>query len=682
MEAGLAQRVKPGKEQSSFSDSPSLTTFINTVISEHMTKLKLLLVEDNDTDALLVVRHLKKEGFEVDHLQVKTKAEMEAGLAQDGWDIVISDYSLPGFGGDEALELFKSKKPDIPFILVSGTVGEDIAVNIMKGGANDYLMKTHLYRLGPAVKRELAETVMKHEKKRIESVLSQTEKRFQRLIHDLLDVVWLSNMDGSKLYIVNAAFEKIFGLSTGDINASPNHWIDQVLDEDKSLFEKFLQNLPSREIDACEYRIRKPDGAIRWVYDQRYLVRGEGNEEEMVGGILSDITDDKRNETELIHAKQAAEESSRLKSAMLQNMSHEFRTPMNGILGFSEILHNELSGQDLHDMAGHILTSGKRLQNTLDSIMLYAQLEGGLTLNLTNVNVTKLVDKTAEMFRESVILKGLNLDVQADEQLFFISDENLLQKSLIKIMENAVKFTSTGGIKLKAKYAGEKNDRIQIVIKDTGIGIALEKQKMVFEEFRQADEGYNRPYEGSGLGLAIARKSTELLRGSIAIESEPGKGTAFVLTLPSHGSQDKVLISHEKTETTSDVIRAEKTINEPHLILLVEDNESNIELLGMYLKRNFRLDVATTGELSLEMVKKSRYQAILMDINLGPGMDGIDAITEIRKMPEYLNTPIIAVTGYTFQNEKEYIISKGADYYLEKPFRKQVLIDLMQGILS
>jgi CheY-like chemotaxis protein len=323
-----------------------------------------------------------------------------------------------------------------------------------------------------------------------------------------------------------------------------------------------------------------------------------------------------------------------------------------------------------------------RLQNTLDSIMLYAQLEGGLTLNLTNVNVTKLVDKTAEMFRESIILKGLNLDVQADEQLFFISDENLLQKSIIKIMENAVKFTSTGGITLKAKYAGEKNDRIQIVIKDTGIGIAWEKQKMIFEEFRQADEGYNRPYEGSGLGLSIARKSTELLRGSIAIESEPGKGTAFVLTLPSHGSQQKMLLSPDETETTSAVIPDKKTITELPLIILVEDNEANIELVGMYLKMNFRLDVATTGERSLEMVKKSRYQAILMDINLGPGMDGIDAITEIRKMPEYLNTPIIAVTGYTFQNEKEYIISKGADYYLEKPFRKQVLIDLLQGILS
>jgi len=123
-------------------------------------------------------------------------------------------------------------------------------------------------------------------------------------------------------------------------------------------------------------------------------------------------------------------------------------------------------------------------------------------------------------------------------------------------------------------------------------------------------------------------------------------------------------------------------LSEPPLILLVEDNEANIELVKMYLKKNFRLDVATNGEISLEMVKTTRYQAILMDINLGPGIDGIDAITEIRKMPGYANTPIIAVTGYTFRNEKEYIISKGADYYLEKPFLKRVLIDLLLEIIA
>ncbi|MEI7981782.1 MAG: histidine kinase dimerization/phospho-acceptor domain-containing protein [Bacteroidota bacterium] len=341
-----------------------------------MTNLKLLLVEDNDTDALLVVRQLKKEGFEVDHLQVKTRDEMQSGLSRGGWDIVISDYSLPGFGGGEALELFKTWDTDIPFILVSGTVGEDIAVTIMKAGANDYLMKTHLNRLGPAVKRELAETAMKRDKKRIESVLSQTEKRFRRLIHDLHDVVWLSNMDGSKLYIVNAAFEIIFGLKIGDTKANPRHWMDRVVEEDKAFYSKFLLQLPTNGVNLCEYRIRKPDGSIRWVVDQRYLVPGDGNEEEMVGGILSDITEKKQAEEELIQAKKAAEESSRLKSAMLQNMSHEFRTPMNGILGFSEILQNELSGQETQAMAAHILTSGKRLQNTLDAIMLYASWKG------------------------------------------------------------------------------------------------------------------------------------------------------------------------------------------------------------------------------------------------------------------------------------------------------------------
>jgi len=646
-----------------------------------MTKLKLLLVEDNDTDALLVVRQLKKEGFEVDHLQVKTREEMEAGLAQGGWDIVISDYSLPGFGGGEALELFQSKKPDIPFILVSGTVGEDIAVTIMKGGANDYLMKTHLNRLGPAVKRELNETLMKREKMRIESVLSQTEKRFQRLIEDLLDVVWLSNMEMTKLYIVNAAFEKIFGIPVDDKQANPVHWIDHVWDEDKQLFMKFLRDLPVRGVHSCEYRIVKPDGMVRWIFDQRYIVHGEGNEEDMVGGILTDISDDKQAEQELILAKHAAEESSRLKSAMLQNMSHEFRTPMNGILGFSELLNNELSDQPTQVMAKHILTSGKRLQNTLDAIMLFAQLEGGMKLNLSNVNLTSLVSKAGETFREQITAKGLKLEIEAEYQLFLHTDENLLRTTLLKIIENAVKFTSNGVISLHANYTDENKKSVRIAIRDTGIGIPKEKQNVIFEEFRQAEEGYNRPYEGSGLGLSIARKTIEMLQGTIRVESEPGSGTEVILTLPM-GLQVERSIPKVNPDDAGVEPPAAKTQAEPPMILLVEDNDANIALVRMYLKKDFRLDVAINGESSLEMARKTNYQAILMDINLGPGMDGIDAITEIRKIPEYANTPIIAVTGYTFQNEKEYIFSKGANYYLEKPFVKQVLLDLLKGILS
>jgi CheY-like chemotaxis protein len=147
-------------------------------------------------------------------------------------------------------------------------------------------------------------------------------------------------------------------------------------------------------------------------------------------------------------------------------------------------------------------------------------------------------------------------------------------------------------------------------------------------------------------------------------------------------NQDSKVFPAEHAVTVSGTTPAANPLAEPPKVLLVEDNDANIELVRMYLKKDFLLEVATSGEQSLEMVKRCTYNAIMMDINLGPGIDGIDAITEIRKMPEYERTPIIAVTGYTFRNEKEYIISKGADYYLEKPFLKKVLIDLLKGVLS
>jgi signal transduction histidine kinase len=511
-----------------------------------MTKIRLLLVEDNDTDALLLVRQLKKEGFDPDHIQVKTRDEMESALDSGNWDLVVSDYSLPGFGGRDALDLFKSKNLDIPFILVSGTVGEDIAVNIMKGGANDYLMKTHLNRLGPAIKRELEETVMRREKR-------QAEK-------------------------------------------------------------------------------------------------------------------------ELILAKKAAEESSRLKSALLQNMSHEFRTPMNGILGFSELLNGELTDPRTKMMAEHILTSGIRLQQTLDSIMLFAQLESGIALKHEEVDLIKEIREIAGAQVNQINKKDLKIDLLGNTTLVAVTDRHLALRAMANIFDNAVKFTNEGKISVTVKYTDPSQSRAEISITDTGIGISPEKHTLIFEEFRQAEEGYNRPYEGSGLGLAIARKCIDLLGGTITIKSELGKGSTFILTFPSNKSKGTTTEPEIKKPETPGTHDAGQKLP---AVLLVEDNEANIELVKIYLKNDYLLDIAKDGESSLELVRKKNYDVILMDINLGPGMDGIDAITEIRKMAEHRITPIIAVTGYTFRNEKEFIISKGADHYLEKPFLKKRLVDLL-----
>lgn len=645
-----------------------------------MTKIRLLLVEDNDTDALLVVRQLKKDGFEVEHRQVKTRSEMEAALDRGDWDLVISDFSLPGFGGKDALDLFKSRKMDIPFILVSGTVGEDIAVSIMKGGANDYLMKTHLHRLGPAVKRELEETQIKRDKKHIESVLDQTEKRFQRLIEDLRDVVFLFSMDGSRLFIVNPAFETIYGRPLQDLAAAPGLWMEVIHPEDRERIGPMLEDLKRNGVCGEEYRIVRPDNSVRWVYDRRSLVCTHESQEPLMGGVVMDVTEKKQAEEELIQAKKAAEESSRLKSSLLQNMSHEFRTPMNGILGFAEFLFEELQDEESRKKAGYILSSGKRLQQTLDSIMTFAQLESGISLRPAPLDLGEIFGNLLGKIHVPAENKGLTVDFDIQESIVVISDSTLLQRSSTEILNNAVKFTDKGGISVGVRYSDGSRETVVIDVKDTGIGIPQEKHSVILEEFRQAEEGYDRPYEGSGLGLSIAYKSLQLLSGKLSVRSEVGKGSVFTVTLPVSWQGP----SAAGTTEVRQVHVAQSAENQGevrHSVLLVEDNEANIELVGLFVGKKYDLDIARTGEESLAKVTGRQYDCILMDINLGPGIDGIDAIAGIRKLPTYASVPIIAVTGYTFRDEREFIISKGADFYLEKPFSRQELIDMLKEVI-
>ncbi len=517
-----------------------------------MRKIKLLLIEDDETDALLVIRQLKKDGFEVDHVRVKTRPDMEAELDKGGWDIVISDYAMPGFSGQEALKIFKSRNLDIPFILVSGTVGEDLAVSIMKGGANDYMMKSALNRLGPAITRELEEMQVRIEKKQAQQ--------------------------------------------------------------------------------------------------------------------------------ELIIAKLAAEESSRVKSSLLANMSHEFRTPMNGILGFTEILSSLMTDESQKGMANHILTSAKRLMRTLNSIMTFAQLDSGYSLNMVNVNLSSLLEHCVDGIREIAKQKQLAINCSIEKGIFIQSDEHLLQTSLLNLIDNAVKFTNTGGIAVFLKKEANASGDIFISIRDTGIGIPDEKREMIFEEFRQASEGYNRPYEGSGLGLAITRKSIHLLNCRLSVDSEVGRGSTFMLSIPSR--PESIENKEIATVKTDDPAPSEGVSGVSPLLLLVEDNDANIDLVKFFLKKEYRLDVAKDALSAIGLASKNQYDCILMDINLGPGMDGGEAIELIRQKPEYFSTPIIAVTGYTLQQEKEAILKKGANHYLAKPFNKDQISSLLKYVFG
>ncbi|MGE5317033.1 MAG: hybrid sensor histidine kinase/response regulator [Chloroflexota bacterium] len=403
--------------------------------------------------------------------------------------------------------------------------------------------------------------------------------------------------------------------------------------------------------------------------------------QESVTSYKNKIDDDRRSAEEaLIKAKNDAEESSRLKSSLLANMSHELRTPMTGILGFSEILHDELEESRLKNMASTIYKSANRLMSTLNSIMDLSAIESNRTnLNLRSVNVKNVFMALLRNAYNVANDKGLYIRTALPPNINVIADEKLLGQLLHHLVDNAIKFTVDGGISIST-YSGLK-DTADVVIKisDTGIGIAPQHHKLIFEEFRQVSEGLSRTFEGSGLGLSLVMKIAKLIKARVWVESVPEKGSDFYIALPSAGlASIEVPAVDEKPEPINTVRLGRGSVPE---VLIVEDNEINRRLAALYLREICNIEMAENGYIAMTKIKAKKYDAILMDINLGAGPNGIHIAQEIRAMEHYKDVPIIAVTGYTMQGDREKLLSNGCTHYVAKPYDKQTLIKLFSGLL-
>ncbi|MHB8871990.1 MAG: ATP-binding response regulator, partial [Candidatus Doudnabacteria bacterium] len=224
------------------------------------------------------------------------------------------------------------------------------------------------------------------------------------------------------------------------------------------------------------------------------------------------------------------------------------------------------------------------------------------------------------------------------------------------------------------KKVKENNTYLAIEVKDTGIGIPVDKQNIIWEEFRQASEGINRSFEGTGLGLAIAKKYAELLNGKISLESIEGKGSSFSLELPFSQltAQKEVMLGLPQTSDVS----SEKPTS--YKILYVEDDEYALDVVRRTLSKFYQIDLAKNAETALSNVNQNKYDIILMDINLGHGMDGIELTQIIREIPHYKKVPVVAVTAYARGEDKDEFLSKGFSHYISKPFTHAELINLLK----
>jgi signal transduction histidine kinase/CheY-like chemotaxis protein len=433
-----------------------------------------------------------------------------------------------------------------------------------------------------------------------------------------------------------------------------------------------------------EYRFRKKNGQYIFIEDMGLFLAKNSKAYRMLG-TMADVSERKISEEKLKFAKEKAEEASRFKSSMLRNINHELRTPMNSILGFSQILVTKSVTTDIKDMSEKILDSGKRLMNTLNSIIDLAELESGdIGVVLNEENLTDIIKILISKFKNQCENKGLYLTTSLDDSIRVLTSSPILIKAIIKIVENAIKFTEKGGLEITSNLELiDKKPYAKIKIADTGIGIDPKYISIIFEPFKQVSEGYGREYEGTGLGLTISKRLLQQIGAEITVESHCDKGSVFSINLP---ALDANSIQNAGMPAISQkTVFSEKSgpeLEAMKKILLVEDNPLNKELTYIFLKDKYKLDSATDGHIALDLASKVTYDAILIDINLKSDMDGMMTATEIKKLPAYANIPIAAITGYISDENKIVFSGSPFNYFLGKPYEQEKLMMLLQKMFN
>ncbi len=548
----------------------------------------ILHLEDSVLDAELIQKTIAETGIPCEFTRVETRGDYETALNEGTFDLIFSDYTLKSFDGLSALSIAMEKRPDLPFIFVSGTIGEDQAIEALKRGAMDYVQKDKLSGLAPRLHRALEEAKDRRERTYTEQALLESEQRYRRLVETITNYIYTVRIENGKPVSTThgPACVSVTGYTAEEYDNDPYLWYSMIHPDDRGLVEQQVQKiLHGEEALPVEHRITHKDCSIRWIRNTVVPKFDDRGTLVAYDGLVVDITErEKAEETvkeynlkleakvrertreleqsrqEIENAKLQSEAANRAKTDFLANMSHELRTPLNSVLGFSEILQDELIGKLNKKQKGYvnnIYSSGKHLLSLINDILDLAKVESGkLELELSRVFLQNLLSASMTMLKEKSMRHGISmiLDSGPDADQEVVVDERKLKQILYNLLSNAVKFTPDGGsvrvaarrvhssefkVQSEIKDSGPRTlnsqlngDFIEISVADSGIGIRQEDMEKLFKPFSQLESAYTKTYEGTGLGLAITKKLVEFLGGTIRAESDFGKGSKFSIMLP------------------------------------------------------------------------------------------------------------------------------------------------------
>ncbi|NCC49597.1 MAG: response regulator [Spartobacteria bacterium] len=667
--------------------------------------LIILIVDDNEDDALLIVRELRQGGYEPDYHCVASREGMTQALESKRWDVVVADYAMPQFTGLDALSILRDHDPDMPFILVSGTIGEETAVEAMRAGAQDYMMKNNLHRLCPAIKRELREAEVRRLRRFAEDALREQKELLDNIISTVPYCVFWKDRD-SVFLGCNESFARTCGLNhPDDILGKTDHdlpYTRDVADAYRALDQEVMSTgIP---ITGQEETHTDVNGRQSTILISKVPLRDNNGGVVGILGAFTDISERKTMEEELLQAKESAEAANRAKSEFLANMSHELRTPLNAVLGFTElILETDLTTEQRKDLE-IVCSRGKDLLELIQGLLDHSQIDAGhITFRPTEVTLRNLINDIVFSMGPRVRAKGLALHRQIDAAVppIVVVDVLRLRQIIQNLVNNAMKFTDEGAITIDIALAAQPDSslekppfllqsdeydtwqELEFRVRDTGIGIPKHQQERIFEHFTQADGSMTRAYGGVGLGLAICRQLVGLMGGEITVESEMGKGSAFTfrLNLPCLDESRQADGPPDLSSCISSTVNPPEIHRESLQILLAEDDPASRILTSKKLRREgHHVFCVANGKQAVEQIMSKKYDLVLMDIQM-PVMDGLDATRIIReRMDENKRPCIIAITAHAFDDDKARCVAAGMDGYIAKPVRGEDLLNIIESL--
>ncbi len=525
-------------------------------------------------------------------------------------------------------------------------------------------------------------------RKHLQQELRISKRRYQAFIEETNDLITRVDAAGAFLF-VNRMSKKFFGLTpTESIGKSA---FDFIHPEDRDDTYNWFKNIIASKGShgSIENRQVSISGDVHHMLWECSFYYDQSGNFIAVNNISRDITRRKQMENELLISREQAEKANRAKSTFLANMGHEIRTPMNAILGMTHLcLQTELESRQL-DYLTKIDTAATGLLGLLNDLLDFSKIEAGkLSIETIPFNLKDILVNTTNLMQNKIEEKGLlfSVDLSQDVPCMLIGDPLHLGQILINLCNNAVKFTNEGKIIIYTQRAPQQQEKqlnnqitLQFTVQDSGIGMSKSQMARLFQPFSQADSSTTRKYGGTGLGLSIVKRLVELMNGTVRVESQPDRGSAFIFT----GT-----FILQKKEVQADTVNKKFDNNSLKSIagakiLLVEDNLFNQQIARELLEYNgFIVDIAENGKVAVDMIQKKTYQLVLMDIQM-PIMDGYKAVTEIRKDPAFDTLPILAMTADAMVEAKEKAQQAGMNAHVAKPINLQQLFSaLLQWIPS